>query len=367
MAQIQDCFEVQLLDKENCKEYWVNSTENHTEGTGVVDRVLEFLKAQDAKPVSIRLFGSHSDIEEALRLIEMQTDGDGVGVLPLCILQDDSMARTPLDIQVNAVSGAKLKRLYFEDVCVGHEFEDAHIKYYMLNVLPDNEDASKYDQTNNLFERSHAILQGLGLNFSDTIRIWLFIQDILSWYGDLNKARDQFFGCHDIFNKLVPASTGIGVMNLQNKALVANVLAVIPKTSDATLQSVDSPLQNPALDYKSSFSRAVKVSTPDNDRLYISGTASIDKSGDTVFVDDTSAQIEMTMQVVHAILNNAGMDWADTVTALAYFKDRKDFRLFDDYCRANGIKLPHIKLHADVCRDDLLFELELDAMSKSTV
>lgn len=365
MAQIQDCFEVQLLDKENCKEYWVNSTENHSEGTGVVDRVLEFLKTQDAKPVSIRLFGSHCDIEEALRLIEVQTDADGV--LPLCILQDDSVDGTPLDIQVHAVTGANLKRLYFEDVCVGYEFEDAHTKYYMLNVLPDNEDASKYDQADNLFERSHAILQGLGLNFSDTIRTWLFIQDILSWYGDLNKARDQFFERHDLFNKLVPASTGIGVMNLQNKALVANVLAVIPKTNNATLQSVDSPLQNPALDYKSSFSRAVKVSTPDSGRLYISGTASIDKSGDTLFVDDTSAQIEMTMQVVHAILNNAGMDWADTVTSLAYFKHHKDFGLFDDYCRANGIKIPHIKIHADVCRDDLLFELELDAMNKSTV
>ena len=235
----------------------------------------------------------------------------------------------------------------------------------MLNVLPNDGEASKCDQTYDIFERSHAILEGLGLNFSDTIRTWLFVQDILSWYGDLNETRDRFFERHDIFNKLVPASTGIGVMNLQNKALVTNVLAVIPKTSETTMEPVASPLQNPALDYKSSFSRAVKVSTPDYGRLYISGTASIEKSGDTVFLDDTAAQIEMTMQVVHAILNNADMDWSDTVTALAYFKYRKDFGLFDDYCRANGIKIPHIKIHADVCRDDLLFELELDAMSKN--
>ena len=363
MAQIQDSFEVQLLGKGPYKEYWVNSTENHTEGTGVAGRVLEFLKAQDAKAVSIRLFGSHSDIEDALRLIEMQTEE--VGVLPLCILQDDSTGHAPLDIQVHAISGANLKPLYFEDVPVGHEFEDAHAKYYMLNVLPNDGEASKCDQTNDIFERSHAILEGLGLNFSDTIRTWLFVQDILSWYGDLNETRDRFFERHDIFNKLVPASTGIGVMNLQNKALVTNVLAVIPKTSETTMEPVASPLQNPALDYKSSFSRAVKVSTPDYGRLYISGTASIEKSGDTVFLDDTAAQIEMTMQVVHAILNNADMDWSDTVTALAYFKYRKDFGLFDDYCRANGIKIPHIKIHADVCRDDLLFELELDAMSKN--
>ena len=269
-----------------------------------------------------------------------------------------------MNIQVHAISGQNLKQLYFEDVLVGQEFEDAHAKYYMLNISPDDGQVSEYDQAKNIFEKTHTIFQRLGASFSDTIRTWLFARDILSWYDDLNKARDQFFECHNIYNKLVPASTGVGVMNVCNKALVANVLAVIPKTSNATLQSVDSPLQNPALDYKSSFSRAVKVSTPDNGRLYISGTASIDKLGSTVFADDTSAQIEMTMRVVNAILNNAGMDWPDTVTSLAYFKHPGDFGLFDDYCQVNGIKLPHIKVHADICRDDLLFELELDAIVK---
>jgi enamine deaminase RidA (YjgF/YER057c/UK114 family) len=108
----------------------------------------------------------------------------------------------------------------------------------------------------------------------------------------------------------------------------------------------------------------VKLITDDNARVYVSGTASIDKSGDTVFIDDTCAQIQLTMQVVQAILNEAKMDWSDAVSSLAYFKHRKDFGLFDDYCRGEGIKLPHIKVQADICRDDLLFELELDAIVK---
>jgi enamine deaminase RidA (YjgF/YER057c/UK114 family) len=161
----------------------------------------------------------------------------------------------------------------------------------------------------------------------------------------------------------VPASTGIGVANQYRKALAVQLLAVRPKDNTVAASSVNSPLQCPALNYKSSFSRAVKLQSPDHSRLYISGTASIDKTGKTIFTGDTRAQLEFTMQVVKAILNETNMDWHDTVSSTIYFKNRQDFGLFDNYCLQQEIKLPHIKIQADVCRDDLLFELELEAAS----
>ncbi len=362
MLTKSDCFDIRSLEKGNYKEYWINSIENHTEGTRIVRRLLEFLKNHSAEAVSMRFFGSNSDIKEALKFVENQKND--INVLPLCILQNGSLDCAPLNIQVHAISGPNFKQLFFEGALVGSQFEDEHTKYYMLNLLPDDGQVSEYDQANNIFEKSHKILQSLGANFSDTIRTWLFARDILSWYGDLNKARNLFFEHHNIYNKLIPASTGIGVVNAHNKALVANILAIEAKTSKVTAKTVNSPLQGRATEYKSSFSRAVKLVTPDNDKLYISGTASIDKKGNTVFIDDTSAQIKMTMEVVKAILNEANMDWEDAVSSLAYFKHRRDFGLFDDYCRGAGIKLPHVKVQADICRDDLLFELELDAVAK---
>ena len=89
MATIQDCFDVRSLERENCKEYWINSAEDHTEGTGIVQRVLEFLKKHSARAVSMRLFGSHSDITEALRFVEVHTKD--INLLPLCILQNGSI------------------------------------------------------------------------------------------------------------------------------------------------------------------------------------------------------------------------------------------------------------------------------------
>jgi len=102
---------------------------------------------------------------------------------------------------------------------------------------------------------------------------------------------------------------------------------------------------------------------PFNQREAISGTASIDPHGSTVFLDDTAKQIDKTMQVTKALLNNAAMDWQNVTRGIMYFKDAGEFGLFDNWCQKNDVAVPHIKVHADICRNDLLFELEIDAIA----
>ena len=66
--------------------------------------------------------------------------------------------------------------------------------------------------------------------------------------------------------------------------------------------AVPSPLQCPALDYGSSFSRAVELVAGDHRRLFVSGTASISPEGHTLHVGDVDAQVARTMEVVEAML-----------------------------------------------------------------
>jgi enamine deaminase RidA (YjgF/YER057c/UK114 family) len=161
---------------------------------------------------------------------------------------------------------------------------------------------------------------------------------------------------------MVPASTGIGVANHAGTAVVADVYAVKPKTDKISIFAVPSPLQCPALDYRSSFSRAVEVDTVDQRLLMISGTASIAPGGETVLMGDTAGQIKRTMEVVDAILKSRDMDWVDTTRAIAYFTSVEDVYLLDEYCDEHGLPdMPVAVAHAEICRPDLLFELELDA------
>ena len=125
---------------------------------------------------------------------------------------------------------------------------------------------------------------------------------------------------------------------------------------------VESPLQCSALDYRSSFSRAVEVSRDGRRELYISGTASIEPGGKTVFLDDVPGQIALSMDVVAAILHSRCMTWQDCTRAIAYVKEKSSGPLVAQYLRAHCLEaLPVTIMHADICRTDLLFEIELEA------
>ena len=108
---------------------------------------------------------------------------------------------------------------------------------------------------------------------------------------------------------------------------------------------------------------AVEINQPGSRLLTISGTASIAPGGETVHLDDCGKQIELTMEVVHEILKSRDMDWKHTSRAIAYFKDIDEAPLLEKYCIENNLpELPVAISHADVCRHDLLFEIELDAV-----
>jgi enamine deaminase RidA (YjgF/YER057c/UK114 family) len=235
---------------------------------------------------------------------------------------------------------------------------------FLSDLLPPDLSVDRTKQARDLMERMEAGLQDAGMNFSHVVRTWFYLDNILDWYGPFNTCRDQFFQERGIFNGVVPASTGVGMSNSAGAAIKGAVLAVKPLSPDAKIFAVPSPLQCPALDYKSSFSRAVEVQTSRKRRLFISGTASIAPAGMTAHVGDVDKQIELTMKVVKAILDSRTMDWSDTVNAVAYFHDIQNLPRFEAYCRSHNLTtLPATPVEATICRGDLLFEIELEAVS----
>lgn len=246
---------------------------------------------------------------------------------------------------------------------IGSRFEsdDATTCYFHEIVSPDLK-ASRGDQTTHIFETIERVLHAEGMEFGHLVRTWFYLDHILDWYDEFNRARTPFLKARGAFEHLMPASTGIGIANRFGAAVVAGAMAIKPKGGCACVREVPSPLQGSALDYQSSFSRAVEVTRAARRELYISGTASIARSGKTAYVGDTKAQIGLTMEVAAALLQSRRMDWNHCTRAIAYLKYAQDAPLFAQYLSEHGLEgLPLTWMHADVCRDDLLFEIELDA------
>lgn len=324
------------------------------------ERVADLLRARQADIVALDGFGNAGRAQEAMR------HAWGEIAWPVTWVEEAADAgREIAGIQVWAVSGAPLQRITRADRVVGTLFEDAFARYCRLGDLPVEDPASpRADQARETLEQMDAILREAGMDFGHVIRTWFNNNDILAWYGDFNKVRSAFFKQHGTFDGLVPASTGVGNCNTTGGALASSLLAVEPKGGGVSSTMVPSPLQCPALEYGSSFSRAVHLALPDSWRVLVSGTASIAPEGHTVHLEDVAGQVRLTMDVVKVILESRGMDWTNVSRAIVYFKRAGDMPVWDDYCAAQGLAdFPALRVNNDICRDDLLFEIELDAIA----
>ena len=267
-------------------------------------------------------------------------------------------------MQVMAVSGAAVKTIFADQRPIGRVFEDAWAKHCVLgDVRPTDLSKRNTAQAWQVYQRIEDALQQAGMVLSDVVRTWLFLDNILSWYGLFNTVRTEIFTQRSLFERGVPASTGIGGKNLIGAALVAGAWALQPMDDSTCVREVRSPLQCSARSYGSCFSRAVELKTPGHHRLLISGTASIDPVGRSVREGDAPGQINLTMAVVEAILASRGMGFSDVTRAITYFKRAGDAALFAGWCAVHRTVLPAVSMQAEVCRDELLFEIELDAMA----
>jgi enamine deaminase RidA (YjgF/YER057c/UK114 family) len=316
----------------------------------------EVLAAEEASIISQEIFGlSYSDtlLQETLGDVTWPVtwleDGDGTG---LC------------GTHVWAVSGVKVKSFKRNNTVVGCLFESAAARQFRIGgIVPSAADSSREDQAREIMETMEAVLKQANMDMLNVVRTWFYNDDILDWYGGFNKTRDVFWEERKIFEGLLPASTGIGARNSSGMALVAGALAVQAKVDTVQAVELDSPLQGSAREYGSSFSRATEVAFPDHRSIYVSGSASIEPNGATIHLDDIEGQVQQTMDVIHAILTSRCMDWTDVTRATAYCLKAEYAPVFTRYCTEQGLPpLPWLITNNVVCRHDLLFEIELDAV-----
>ncbi len=270
-------------------------------------------------------------------------------------------------MQSFTVSGTAVSPVTRNGHLLGFVYEDGDARWCRLaGVTPSDPHASREEQTREVFGILDDALQEHGFLFTDTVRTWFYLDRLLEWYKEFNTVRTAFFTEKGVFEKMVPASTGIGAGTPSGAALTCDLLAVQPKHGGVRIRSVPSPLQCPAQEYRSSFSRAVEMEFPTHRSLIISGTASIAPDGKTLHTGDHARQIALTMEVVDALLRSRGMDWGDVSRGIAYFTDMADRAIYAHYCGEHGIPpFPLAIAHADICRDDLLFEIEVDAVKLS--
>jgi len=321
----------------------------------VLEQCQTFATEAGAVPVKVHLFYPKSRRQEA-------AEAAATTSLPVMWTESKDAADATHragGVFVHAVHCESSQVLWHNGRQVGLRFQDEHAEYVFISGLYGT-NGTESEQTLEVFAALEELLAGAGMDYSHILRTWFYNRDILSWYGEFNKVRTRFYEKHGVFEHLLPASTGIGADNPHGSALVVSAFAVKDLSGHCQCREVASPLQCPATDYGSSFARAVRLDTPEHARLTISGTASIGADGSTVYVGDFRRQFDETHRVVAAILEAEGFAWKDVVRGIAYFRHAEDAKLAEELSWPEPF--PVIRTVDTVCRDDLLYELEINAV-----
>ncbi len=224
-------------------------------------------------------------------------------------------------------------------------------------------------QAERMFSNARTALRAHGFSYCNVARTWIYIRRLLDWYGDLNKVRNALYRDREFFGApaaedAFPASTGIQG-RCGEEECVMNLLAV---DVDGTRQDLlprpilHTARQGQAFAYRSAFSRAMALRMGDVETIYISGTASINSAGESVYPGDREGQTLQMLLSIASLLEEQGGGLENICTATLYCANREVFETYRRMARLLRLPaFPTIAVLADVCRPELLIEMEATA------
>lgn len=220
---------------------------------------------------------------------------------------------------------------------------------------------SSYLQTLTLFERYIQSLKGTDMSIRDNlVRTWIYVADIDVNYDGVVRARNDVFRRYGFTAAThYVASTGIGGYSETRHATVAIDFLSLPGVEPSQLkylQALDH--LNPTHEYGVAFERDTRLTLPNREIYYISGTASIDKQGQVLYPGDVERQTARLLENIRALLADGGAQMSGIRYFVVYLRDFADRETVGRYLDSHHPGIPYVLLHAKVCRPQWLVEME---------
>lgn len=290
-------------------------------------------------------------------------------------------------------------------------------KYYKeiiaAGLTSDNLSSGVMNQVSDAFGKMDYILKNEGMEFSDVIRQWNYIENILNTNTEKKSGCKKLLQNYQIFNDIrakyynksqwnngYPAATGIG---MNSGGIIIDFIAIKEKKIENSTDSSNNsnilsiiPLRNPRQTDAHKYSQEVLVgkaviddfqkSPPKFERgkilsinygneinqkriiIYVSGTAAI-LGQKTVSGNNIERQTITTIENIAELITeksllNYGIDinleLKNSIYLRAYVKYKKDIPIIRNICNKYFGECPAQYVVCDICRDDLLVEIECE-------
>lgn len=266
---------------------------------------------------------------------------------------------------------------------------------HCAQVVPQGCGTGVYEDAMNAFQQIGSLLGSVHVRWDQVIRTWLYLGGIVAdegptqRYKELNRARTDYYREIRFLTdrlppdfrqeRVFPASTGIGT---EGRGIMMSAIALVTQRDDIRAVPLENPRQTPAFDYADcyspaspKFSRAMALSCGNYATIFVSGTASITDS-ETRHIGDAAAQTHETLDNIAALisednLGHHGLPGLGTSLdglglVRVYIKRPADYERTRAACEQRLGEVPTIYALGDVCRPELLVEIEGIAFSRKT-
>jgi enamine deaminase RidA (YjgF/YER057c/UK114 family) len=331
--------------------------------------IRDLLCSERANIIEERVFGTQAAMEIISNVRSQVYRDIDDGVAPTLLCATEGMSGPLAGVQVHAIrSDAKPEAIELDGSRCGRILPLPGRKYLTLSSISNPHLVQATEQADAILKKAESVLRQFGVDFLSVPRTWVWLCDILSWYDDFNQVRNKFFAerrlIGDRTRQSMPASTGIGLCLADGSKCGLDLTAVLePADSTEYFQAVGK--QQCALEYGSAFSRASRALTPGGQTVFVSGTASIDAAGQTTNIGDARGQIDATIENVRAVLRDTQVADENVVQAVAYCKTTEVEMIFNDVKQT--LRWPCVTTICDICRSELLFEMEVTALKQCAV
>lgn len=237
-----------------------------------------------------------------------------------------------------------------------------------------------YDQSCSSFEKIQQIFDAEGMTLNNIVRQWNYIERIVhiekdrQHYQDLNDARSSYYKKVN-WTDGYPAATGIG---MQFGGIIIDLNAIQLKDDSVNIKPINNNLQIAAHAYSKGlllgektlkstpkFERAKAVSSKDATTVYISGTAAIRGEQSLIGVG-MKEQTKITMENIENLICDQTLeesfikigDKLNLRILRVYIKDEVNLSIATEFMQSNYANIPTSYLLADVCRTELIIEIE---------
>lgn len=222
-------------------------------------------------------------------------------------------------------------------------------------------------QSREVFQRIGGLLAAEEFAVDSIVRQWNYIERITvheagrQHYQMFNNARGEFYASGQWVNGY-PAATGIGS---RCGGVLVDFDAVKFKNTICFCTSIDNKLQVAAHAYSDNvlkeggsekaspkFERAKSLNFDQQRIVYVSGTASI-RGEESLGVGSIERQTKITLENISLLTDNMPMS-----SARVYLKHREDYEVVKHCFALREKNVAVLFVEADVCRDELLIEIE---------